>query len=614
MYYENLNLDNFYSSLANKFEFNNTKITGNLRNYQLFLRNFIHPNTPYNGILLYHSTGSGKTLTSISILMNFLGKIDIYIFIKNKVLKKNFLDQIKQFYGNIKLPKVHFVSIATFSKQRNIDFSNSLIIIDEVQNVINNNIYDNLIRMKKQSNNIRMVLLTATPMFDNISEIFEISNLLNDMTAQLPIRKQLLSIKYVKEPTKYKSNPNFFLSGGNVLVLTEKGSDIITKYLHGKVSYIKVDTTTQDYPSSILKGTKYLEDKIVKCPMSKIQEQYYKNELENNKDVLYNYPSYYSIMPPVNKKDNPYNIKNLNKYSPKLFTLFNNIKKLLNKPGLIYIYSNYVNDSGVIHIINMLKNNGFIYNTNLRFDKNKMSYIYFDENTSENKKIQILNTFNSSENKNGDIIKIFIGSPMTSEGVNFKNIRQLHILDPYWNYSKMQQIIGRAIRYKSHENLPKTFRNVEIYKYASISKTAPFSIDLYKYELAIEKDKAIKHVEYILKKTAVDCFKFKTVLSSKYNNTRDCEYKKCNYTCDNVPIISKIDYSTYDMLLHNKEEYTFIKNELLKIIKKIKKITLNQIELHFQNYYIYIPNIYVCIQDLIDSNIISFNGKYYYEL
>ena len=89
------------------------------------------------------------------------------------------------------------------------------------------------------------------------------------------------------------------------------------------------------------------------------------------------------------------------------------------------------------------------------------------------------------------------------------------------------------------------------------------------------------------------------------------EYKKCNYTCDNLPISNKIDYSTYDLLLHNKEEYIFIKNELLQIIKKIKKITLNQIKLHFKKSIDHIPNIYLCIQELIDNGVISFNGKYY---
>lgn len=612
-YPDSKDINKFTKSLLSKYEFTNLNLTGQLRNYQVFLRNFLNPNTPYTSLLLYHSTGSGKTLTSISILLQFLGKIKIFIFIKNKLLEKNFKQQIKQFYGDIKLPNLHFVSINTLNSKTNVDFSNSLIIIDEVQNVINNNIYTSLMKIKDKSKNLRILLLTATPMFDNVSEIFEISNLLNDLNNQLPIRNELIKKKYLYEPSEYKQSKNFFLSGGNVLFLTEKGKKIIQEKLLSKISYIKVDTSTKEYPSSIIQGTKFKQDKLVFCKMPEIQDKIYTDVLTKNKDVLYQLPSYLSIIGVLPSKINNSYFKkeNIKLYSSKLYQLLKNINLLKNKQGTIFIYSNYVKDSGVSVIIRLLKENGYSYYNN--FKPNQNSFVYFNDKITEKKKQEILTLFNSPKNKNGDYIKIFIGSPMTSEGVNFKHIRQLHIMDPYWNYSKMQQIIGRAIRFKSHEFLLAQNNNVKIYKYASIpSSKNVFSIDLFKYELAIEKDRAIKDVEYMLKKIAIDCSMFKTVLPVKYNYTRDCEYKKCNFTCSNeISEKLKPDYSTYNFIEHNKEEYNFIHEELLKLFKSLKILTLKQLESHFSSKINYLSNLYITLTDLIDKELITFNGKYY---
>ena len=73
--------------------------------------------------------------------------------------------------------------------------------------------------------------------------------------------------------------------------------------------------------------------------------------------------------------------------------------------------------------------------------------------------------FNSSNNKNGEKIKIIIISPTTSEGVNLSNIRQVHIIEPHWNQSRIEQVMGRAIRQCSHADLPMNDRHVKIFKY-----------------------------------------------------------------------------------------------------------------------------------------------------
>ena len=82
-------------------------------------------------------------------------------------------------------------------------------------------------------------------------------------------------------------------------------------------------------------------------------------------------------------------------------------------------------------------------------------------------------------------------SRAAGEGVDFRNLRQVHILEPWFNLSRTEQIIGRAIRNKSHYDLPFNKRNVEIFLHATITDNDTESADLYLYRHASNKAKSI---------------------------------------------------------------------------------------------------------------------------
>ena len=71
----------------------------------------------------------------------------------------------------------------------------------------------------------------------------------------------------------------------------------------------------------------------------------------------------------------------------------------------------------------------------------------------------------NEDNINGEKVKVVIISKAGSEGLDFKNIRQVHILEPWYNLNRIEQIIGRAVRFCSHIKLPFEKRNTEIYIY-----------------------------------------------------------------------------------------------------------------------------------------------------
>jgi hypothetical protein len=72
------------------------------------------------------------------------------------------------------------------------------------------------------------------------------------------------------------------------------------------------------------------------------------------------------------------------------------------------------------------------------------------------------------DNRNGRICKVFMITQSGAEGISLFNTRQVHIMEPYWNNVRLEQVIGRAIRLCSHMNLPWDDRVVNVYTYLSV--------------------------------------------------------------------------------------------------------------------------------------------------
>lgn len=112
----------------------------------------------------------------------------------------------------------------------------------------------------------------------------------------------------------------------------------------------------------------------------------------------------------------------------------------------------------------------------------------------------------SDDNKDGYKIKVILISQAGSEGVDFKCLRQVHIIDPWYNMNRIEQIVGRGVRNSSHKNLDFEKRNVELFIYGTILENSEEeSADLYVYRLAEYKAIKMGRVSRLLKETSVDC-------------------------------------------------------------------------------------------------------------
>lgn len=102
-------------------------------------------------------------------------------------------------------------------------------------------------------------------------------------------------------------------------------------------------------------------------------------------------------------------------------------------------------------------------------------------------------------------IKAILGTDTASQGLDFKQIREVHVLEPWWNMSKMRQVTGRGIRRCSHASLSPAMNNTTVYFHCTVTGDDRETHDQRVYRTAFLKNAAIERVEAVIGDVAVDC-------------------------------------------------------------------------------------------------------------
>ena len=207
---------------------------------------------------------------------------------------------------------------------------------------------------------------------------------------------------------------------------------------------------------------------------------------------------------------------NIHKYAPKIKTILDYI---IQSKGIVFVYSQYYY-SGIVPLAIALEHIGFNKLDGNLTDKlqvqqlaplindKRPNYVILSrEKEFSPNNIKEIATAKSIENMRGEKIKVIIVSKIGTEGIDFKRIREIHLLDPWYNLNRAEQIIGRGVRTCSHIDLPKEERNTSIYMHATTMREKEIeSVDLRVYRIAENKQHAIRDVETILKENAIDCY------------------------------------------------------------------------------------------------------------
>jgi superfamily II DNA or RNA helicase len=418
------------------------------------------------------------------------------------------------------------------------EFDNRLIIVDEAHNLRVDELSEDLKASKKSAEtieyitknakNVTLVLLTATPMYNSFDEIIFYFNLFlwND--------KRLDHDKALKVSDFFNENGTF----------KEGQEERFRGFCQDYVSYIKGDnpftfpfrlpppekliaqpTLKLDFTGNKIKTQrKYLT--LTKSIVSPFQEtalrKLEKVETTTDPNLICSFPEYrsfpetfetsgeqYAYRKDVEKFLSPSKIAT---YSSKFAVIMNSIN---NSSGIVYVYSNLVMN-GVIPFAMCLEEHGFSNATADNLLKNpsgevskgsKGKYVIFTGKSSDTDITKAILRLKSKDNANGEQIRVIVASPKVSEGVDFKFVRQIHVLDPWFNMSRIEQILGRGMRTCSHDILPFEQQNCTVYLHVCrYSKEDQETVDEYIYRVFVEqKGASIARVKRVIMESSMDC-------------------------------------------------------------------------------------------------------------
>jgi hypothetical protein len=310
--------------------------------------------------------------------------------------------------------------------------------------------------------------------------------------------------------------------------------------------------------------------------------------------------------------------KGLETYSPKFLNVLENLKDPEFR-GLHLIYTQFRTIEGIGVMKLILDANGFtqfkikkdeadIWRLDIPPDKRGTpTYaLYTGTETVEEKEI-IRNIYNgtwsavpdtitselspiSTNNLYGEIIKVLMITASGAEGISLKNTRYVHIIEPYWHPVRIEQVIGRARRICSHQDLPPELRTVNVFLYLmtftkeqlsgdgaielklnDVSKfddTVPVTSDETLYEISVIKERISQQLLTSVKEASMDC--------AIYNKPGTKDAIKCfsfgkasPSSFSYKPSISSEEVDTVTEM--NKEKITWKAEEITIPIDGIKK-------------------------------------------
>lgn len=308
-----------------------------LQEHQALLSNFINPDTPYKGLLVFHGTGTGKTCVAITIAERFKPLIQkygtkIYVLVSGPLIKESFKKELLKCTGetylkqqdatvfvsqaesakatknalNIALQYYRLMSYRSFYKKvlgekivekvktkdnkikatyrktkegeferdlaidRIYNLNNSVIIVDEAHHLTGNAYGEALLKVIRNSVNLKIILLTATPMKNLADDVLELFNFIRP--SRSPIERDKI----------FSSNKN------HLMEFKPGGIEYLKKMATGYVSYLRgADPIT--FAKRVEKGEVpegLLFTKIVRCKMLPFQKLVYDEAVRFQDDTL----------------------------------------------------------------------------------------------------------------------------------------------------------------------------------------------------------------------------------------------------------------------------------------------------------------------------------------
>jgi len=420
-------------------------------------------------------------------------------------------------------------------------FDNRLLLIDEAHNVRRGvgaigqkgkTISTGLEVLVKKAKGLVLVMMTATPMFDTFEEIVYYMNLFgwNDKTLD-PNTEILVSDIFEPDGTVKVAAEERFRTWVQTYVSYVKGENPFTFPFRLPAPVLAPDDRTLDFLGRNIADTDRL--KFLKLVSSVPQGEQLKilngsrlddaAQEETSRQALIS-PTL-SVLP-GNKAFSELFSRVGEQYAyigdpfltpeklPGVSAKFASVIECISRSkGIVMVYSNFVERGARLfamaleeHGYKPAKGGDFLLAGERPKGPSNGSYMILSSEVSAADTSALLTFVRSPDNANGERVRVIITTPRVSEGVNFKYVRQIHILDPWWNMSRIEQVIGRALRTCSHSLLDFSEQNCSVYLHVVRTPDLRECFDEYTYRTKVEA-KAVKiaRVRALLAESAMDC-------------------------------------------------------------------------------------------------------------
>jgi superfamily II DNA or RNA helicase len=454
------------------------------------------PSGPFKGLLLYHKLGSGKTCTSLLISDTMIAKniVDHVYIMSPGSLRDGWVNEYCRVCGaspKLLRKKYTFITYNYMIGSNLPNFDNSLVIIDEVHNLINGAknmskhptaIYNSLLK-----SNCRILALSGTPIYNYVYEFALLGNLLKPGGEFPEIRR-----KGNLDPFAFMT----FFDIKNDGTLIPKNKTKMKRKLDGIISY---------YPGAGAEFVPEIEQlPPVKLQMTPSQEiNYWKQAIQEEK---------LSKPPP----------ESLMKKDPERYNLLKRLyvmarKNILTRSASNFFYPDTIPDvpdlplsqngwvskgqfkHGELWKTYSTKFTAFIINIILHNRQKHVLFTFFKAKAGvyllksilgmcgiraeifsgdldDKQRRKLLEVFNSKENRYGNVIRVLLVTEAGAEGISVLEARHMHILESSPIMSKTIQAIGRVARFKSHLALPLEERKIKVWKYWSTASPQEITV------------------------------------------------------------------------------------------------------------------------------------------
>jgi SNF2 family DNA or RNA helicase len=399
------------------------------------------------GLVLFHSTGSGKTKSSIEAYKSLKMPTDVVV---PAALQENYRKELRKWTGSV--PRdVNIVSQQRLANPtlKTPMYDKGLQIVDEVQKARNPN--SQLYQALQRTHPKKRLLLSGTPLYNNPADLANIVNLAAGKDV-LPSSPGAFNQKYFKQE---EVSPGIL----GKLMGVKPG---VEQHLQNRDELKKVLDKYVDYYAAPHEGYPSVTEKEVAVPMGQHQQDIYnsimgkapwwvrwkvRNGLPPGKGELEPMRAFLGGVRQVSNTTSGFTTRKNELQQPKIDNAFRFLKQQMAKDPSYkgVVYSNYL-QSGLKPYEQLLQ-------------KNNIPYGEFSGAVNPAQREQMVRDYNANK------IRALLISSAGAEGLDLRGTRLIQMLDPHFNVAKEKQIIGRGARFHSHDDLPADKQNLLVQRY-----------------------------------------------------------------------------------------------------------------------------------------------------